>query len=335
MAISKIPNTGRRLSDAFAAIAIPENAGKAPQAVSAGQYVIWNGALHTATRDISSGETLSLSSLAPVSGGGLNALHGILTPKLHQLPYVANATLGNNNAGFHNSIYRGKSLGSALTSAQSTAIRAGTFDDLFIGDYWTINGIVWRIAGFDMYYKCGDTSLDTHHLCVVPDTALENSVWNDTDNTVTGGPEGGAGYIGSKIRAAVKASGGSESMVIAAFGDSHVLSYRALYPSAYSSEGEATGWAWTNARVELMNETMVYGHQACANNGRYNGYENGIDARQLPLFMMNPTLGRIQASWWLRSVFFAAHVCRVNSDGSADYAGAHYSNGVRPFALIA
>jgi len=50
---------------------------------------------------------------------------------------------------------------------------------------------------------------------------------------------------------------------------------------------------------------------------------------------MNPTLGRIQASWWLRSVFFAAHVCRVNSDGSADYAGAHYSNGVRPFALIA
>ena len=41
-----------------------------------------------------------------------------------------------NNAGAHNAIYRGKSLGSTATTAQYAAIKAGTFDDLHIGDYW-------------------------------------------------------------------------------------------------------------------------------------------------------------------------------------------------------
>lgn len=44
------------------------------------------------------------------------------------------------NAGAHNAIYRGKNLGSAVTAAQWAAIDAGTFEDLFIGDYWTIGG---------------------------------------------------------------------------------------------------------------------------------------------------------------------------------------------------
>lgn len=33
-----------------------------------------------------------------------------------------------NNAGAHNAIYRGKSLGSTVTTAQYAAIKAGTFD---------------------------------------------------------------------------------------------------------------------------------------------------------------------------------------------------------------
>ena len=54
-----------------------------------------------------------------------------------------------NNAGAHNAIYRGKSLGSTVTDAQWTAIGAGTFDGLYIGDYWTIGNITYRIAAFD------------------------------------------------------------------------------------------------------------------------------------------------------------------------------------------
>lgn len=50
-----------------------------------------------------------------------------------------------NNAGAHNAIYRGKSLGSTVTTAQYAAIKAGTFDDLYIGDYWTIGGVNYPV----------------------------------------------------------------------------------------------------------------------------------------------------------------------------------------------
>lgn len=36
----------------------------------------------------------------------------------------------------HKQIYRGKNLGSAPTAAQYAAIRNGTYDDIFLGDYW-------------------------------------------------------------------------------------------------------------------------------------------------------------------------------------------------------
>lgn len=248
--------------------------------------------------------------------------------------FYANSTLGNQNAGFHNSIYRGKNIGTSLTAAQSAAITAGTFDDMFVGDYWVINGVTWRIGGFDLYYRCGDNISLGHHVCVVPDGALENSQWNATNNTVTGGPDGGAGYVGSLIRATIKASGGSQSKVIAAFGDAHVLSYRALYPTTYDSNGNATGWAWTDARVELMNETLVYGHQVWTGNGGGNGHEEGIDKLQLPLFALNPQFVNIRAAWWLRSVDSAANACIVNYYGDATNFGAGYSYGVRPLSLI-
>ena len=88
-----------------------------------------------------------------------------------------------NNAGFHNSVYRGKYLGTSVTDAQWTAIRNGTFEDLYIGDYWTIDGINYRIAAFDYYYRTGDTSCDTHHVVLVPDVIMYTHVMNDTNIT--------------------------------------------------------------------------------------------------------------------------------------------------------
>lgn len=75
-------------------------------------------------------------------------------------------------AGAHNAIYRGKKLGESVTSEQYTAISSGKFTDLYIGDYWTIESVNWRIAAFDYYYGCGDTAFNTHHAVIVPDTCL-------------------------------------------------------------------------------------------------------------------------------------------------------------------
>lgn len=236
-----------------------------------------------------------------------------------------------NNAGFHNSIFRGKYLGSSLTAAQSAQIQAGTFDDLFIGDYWTIGGVNWRIADFDPYYRCGDNMSLGHHIAVVPDTNLYSTQWNDSNTTA-------GGYVASKIRANIKSSTngsaeGAELKVIAAFGSSHVLSHRALYPSTYDASGNATGWAWVDARVELMNENEVYGSQVWSVGGK--GYEVGMAKRQLSLFRLAPQFVNIRASWWLRSVGSAALAAFVRDYGGADAGSASGSLGVRPLSLIA
>jgi len=93
------------------------------------------------------------------------------------------------NAGAHNSIFRGKNLGS---TPDYTNISNGSFKDMYIGDYWTINDVVWRIAAFNYYINTGDTSLLGNHVVIVPDTSLYSHVMNDSNTT-----EGG--YTGSKM----------------------------------------------------------------------------------------------------------------------------------------
>ena len=128
-----------------------------------------------------------------------------------------------NNAGLHNSIYRGKSLGSSVTAEQWAMIGAGTFDDLYIGDYWTINDINWRIAAFDYWLHTGDTECITHHIVIVPDAILATDVPMNSTNTASGADVGSDFYTGNHSN-----TGKSQSVtkVNSAFGSAHILSYR-------------------------------------------------------------------------------------------------------------
>lgn len=46
----------------------------------------------------------------------------------------------------HRNIFRGKHLGESITEEQLEVIRDGSFADLYVGDYWEINGVKYRIA---------------------------------------------------------------------------------------------------------------------------------------------------------------------------------------------
>lgn len=48
-------------------------------------------------------------------------------------------------------LFRGKHLGNEVTPLQRARIRNGTFEDLFIGDHWTIDNIDCVILDFDYY----------------------------------------------------------------------------------------------------------------------------------------------------------------------------------------
>lgn len=230
-----------------------------------------------------------------------------------------------NNAGAHNAIYRGKSLGSSVTTAQYSAISAGTFDDMYIGDYWTIGGVNYRIAAFDYYLNCGDTSCTKHHVVLVPDTCLYNHVMNDT-NITTGA------YVGSKMY--TEGLEQAKTSIKAAF-SGHVLSKR-IYLSNATANGRASAGAWCDSEVDLMCEHMVYG------NGVFSPVSEGttipnnyrVEKSQLPLFQHEPSRICNRANWWLRDVISASFFAYVNGDGNAASNTASFSRGVRPAFCI-
>lgn len=226
-------------------------------------------------------------------------------------------------AAAHNCIYRGKNLGTSVTAEQYAAISSGKFTDLYIGDYWVIKGVTYRIAAFDYYYNCGDTNFTKHHVVIVPDTSLYKAQMN-TSNVTTGGYTGSAMYKSNLTQA--------KTTIKAAFGSAHVLTKRELLTNAVKGN-TPSGWAWFDSDVELMNEVQAYGSVAWgAHDG--NGYNVASGDGQFPLFMFDRTKLHNQEDYWLRDVASATNFSHVSSDGIADRYGASYSFGVRPAFCI-
>jgi hypothetical protein len=225
-------------------------------------------------------------------------------------------------AAAHNCIYRGKNLGTSVTAEQYAAISSGKFTDLYIGDYWVIKGVTYRIAAFDYYYNCGDTNFTKHHVVIVPDTSLYKAQMN-TSNVTTGGYTGSAMYKSNLAQA--------KTTIKAAFGSAHVLTKRELLTNAVNGN-TPSGWAWFDSDVELMNEVQAYGSVAWgAHDG--NGYNVASGDGQFPLFMFDRTKLHNREDYWLRDVASATDFSNVDYSGCAS-GNASHSIGVRPAFCI-
>ena len=231
-------------------------------------------------------------------------------------------------AAAHNTIYRGKYLGSAVTDEQYARIQDGTFHDLFIGDYWTIDGINWRIADFDYWYGTGDTECTTHHAVIVPDTELYKAQMN-TSNVVTGA------YVGSRMYTTNLAT--AKTTINNAFGSAHILSKR-LHLQNAATNGYSSGGTWYDSTVDLMNEINVYGSKIYGDVINGTNWPNlyTTDNSQFALFRHDHSriIGRDannnRSAWWLRDVANTTSFARVNSYGLAGHNTASTSLGVRP-----
>jgi hypothetical protein len=225
----------------------------------------------------------------------------------------------------HNTIYRGKNLGSAVTAEQYAAISAGTFEDLYIGDYWTIGGVNYRIAAFDYYWNCGDTATPPHHAVIVPEKNLYNAKMNPTNTTA-------GGYVGSQMYTANLAQ--AKTTIKGAF-SGHVMNHRIFLVNAVTN-GYSSNGTWVDSEVDLMNEQMVYG---C---GIFSPVSTSstlpvnfrVEKNQLPLFAMNPAMLNNRETYWLRDVITASDFACIGDAGHAGYGGASYSLGVRPSFCI-
>ena len=227
----------------------------------------------------------------------------------------------------HRMVFRGKNLGTVVTTEQMAAIQAGTFEDLWLGDYWVINGVTWRIVDFDYWYNKGDTACTKHHVVIMPDDMLYESRMN-ADNTTNGG------YVGSEMYTTNLAN--AKAAIASAFGDSVVTHREWLCNNV--ANGMPYGANYYDSSIELPNEIMILGHTinspATHSDKMSNLYTTS--ATQLALFANIPHhVVRKRHSFWLRDVVTSYAFAYIGHDSTPGLANASSNDiGVCPVFAI-
>ena len=258
---------------------------------------------------------------------------------------------GTARGGFHNSIFRGCSLGSALTAEQSATIQAGKFDDIWLGDHWDFSNVAYtykdvngatqsatwsgtmRVAGCDYAWNCNGV-VTKHHVAVIPDGSLFTAKMNESADGVTGG------YAASQMHTVHMQR--ALAIFEACFGADHIVPYLACYSNAVDSNGAVTGLVKSSsAKVELMNEAQHYGSRMMSCPKEY--WTNEM-VRQFPLFRVRPDLaGTRSGVCWLNGIAdpsipgiwvkaWCMDYCGHPVTWECTYEGR--GGGVRPFALV-
>ena len=218
-------------------------------------------------------------------------------------------------------VYRGKNLGTSYTAAQKAAVSSGSFEDLYLGDYWIINGVTWRIVDFDYYYQIGDTRTVVHHLVVMPDTNLRQGAMNQDFFKANNGA-----YVGSDMRTLHLPT--IFNTVAAAFGNANLLTFREFLINSMmkAPHGTVSGsGGWYSCQVELPSQIMMYGTSAMmpgAMGGNVPSLHTPIAAGQFAAFRLMPSLVPLPGAGsdsslttWLRDVLSPVVWSVVSSHG--------------------
>ena len=206
-------------------------------------------------------------------------------------------------------IFRGAYLGNNVSQAQNIAIQTGTFENLYLGDYWIINNKVYRIADFN-YWQHGINPLNPNHLVIIPDTPISTKEMDQTgENDVT--------YYDSSLRAYIISTILPSLNTLFGF---KIAEYTENLPTEGNIVNEVT------SKVELMSETQLYGQ------GIFRAYkEPTYSHSQFSLFKIAPEyIHQSSEAYWLRDRAETGYYCGVNINGMATYRSGASSSGIRP-----
>ena len=226
------------------------------------------------------------------------------------------------NAGSHNCVYRGKFLGNAVTSEQYARISDGTFKGMYIGDYWKINGVNYRIACFDYYMNCGDTPTTEHHVTIVPDTALGKAQMNSSASN-------SSGYATSSMF--TTGLNGAKETVRNAFGEEHILTQRHVLINQVQN-GYPYNYDYYDVDLILMTEANLYGCKMFSPTSTGTvAYNYCYDTNQFPLFAFNRSMIATGEQYWLRDTVSSSAFAAVSAKGQSAYYEANSMNStIRP-----
>lgn len=212
----------------------------------------------------------------------------------------------------HRNIFRGQYLGESITAEQLEVIRDGSFRDLYVGDYWEINGTKYRIADINYWRNVGcpeSEKVQKPHILIVPDTVLGSGQMHISNSTY-------GGYRNSEMKSTRL---NNIAKTLPDTFKSLLLTHRMF------SDG-----AWINASVDLMSEVMVHGTYICTDNSN----KQTSDTQQLALFRLAPELKTIGVNYWLRNVAGSQTYTLVSQYGDASTDAATSTYGIRPVFAV-
>ena len=238
----------------------------------------------------------------------------------------------------HNNVFRGQNLG-ALNATHIANIQNGTFHDMFVGDYFTINGSNYVIAGINYKKGHGDNGSLGNHLVLMPQdwsktpTETLNSngstthFMNDTDTTA-------GGFANTKLYKTYLPQ--IQQKLETDFG-AHLMNFRTVVSTHVDDSGAPDQAEWRDAKVAIPNEVMIFGSILNSNNKNGSWYNVGDEDSQLPLMRLNDSerCNNRAGAFWLRDIRSASEFARAGSNGDATWNGASNTwAGVRAFFLI-
>lgn len=256
-------------------------------------------------------------------------------------------------AASHNGIFRGKDLTNVYTIDEiCERISNGTFEDLYIGDYfdvtisteYTANEVVRCVlAGFDTYWNNGQKSFLQHHAVIVLKNSFHELAPINQTNTTVGG------YLGSYMWNTVLPI--YTTALQSALGN-HIITHNLELTcnidtespsSAGSGEiGSTNNAQWTDVYINLLSEIQIFGCQICSSSW----VENGCDNLQLPLFRLDPTAKICGKSTTIdgngdesREIYWLRNISAINKFTHIDRGFCcngftSFKCGIRPYFLI-
>lgn len=229
----------------------------------------------------------------------------------------------------HRNMFRGKNLGSSFTVAQKTAVQNGTFDDLWIGDYWVIGDNTYRIADMDYFIDAGssgESRFSQHHLVIVPDDGLVNATGHSDRSNKS------VGYANLDV---AKTGVASAASIISNAFQSNLISVPVFRVTGRNSVGTPIAVSWDSLQADIMNSCMIFGNDygETMNLSTYNTYKS----TEFSLFRLNPKFiqSKAAASYWTSTqVVSDPSLVIVSANGNPSIGTYNSNRSVRPFFCI-
>lgn len=237
----------------------------------------------------------------------------------------------------HANIFRGQNLG-ALNATHIANIQNGTFHDMFVGDYFTVNGSSYVIADINYKKGHGDTISLGNHLLLMPTDWSKTPTqtlapdgktthyMNDTDTTA-------GGFAGSKLYKTYLPQ--IQQKLETDFG-SHLVQFREAVSTHVDDSGTPDQAEWRDTKVMIPSEAMIYGAMVNGNNKKGSWYNVGDDISQLALMRLNSEERDFhRQAIWLKDIHSASEFALADYYGDASWSSASATGiGIRAFFLI-